>query len=82
MNYPCNPSRCRICRPGRYCAATARWLEEEAYFEDKDYAHDEARARMWAQRRPGSEPNTYLDAWGVEHWADPAYKHGRPKARG
>jgi len=66
------------------CADEARWRQDEIYFEDKDHAHDEARARMWAERasRPGSEPNTYLDVYGETQPWDPAYKHGRPKARG
>ena len=51
---------CRICKsPGpRMCAASARAEADERYFEEVDYAADEARARRTGPFRP---PGTYFD---------------------
>lgn len=68
MERPCIAALCRHCRPGRPCAATARWLDQLDY-------DDTLPSGEWEPREvtlSGLPPATYVDRFGVRQDADPA----------
>jgi len=79
MERPCNPDRCRICRPGRHCAATHAWLEAERYGDTHPSPPPpDPDAPTLRERLAAHTPSEYRDRWGALHPRDDAYKAGRP----
>lgn len=58
-SHPCIPDLCRHCRPGRPCAATQRWLEDEERTEQTAAAADAAREKAWANRPDRPDESWY-----------------------
>lgn len=73
MSHPCDPKLCRVCRPGRPCATTVRWLQEERELAEQlgDIDSVTREGRRLRANAPARYAPSRLDMFGVDREIDP-----------